>query len=246
MWEGIGRVVRVGAEGDELPEAETEFKTGSGLASTDLDPAPAPDAAPGTDADAETGSDAAAGTNIDADVETGTDAQRPAVRPRRRFLLGTTVASVLLALVGGVFLYQAHELRSTPAAANRALTDAEATTRVGGDVGSALAKVFSYTPGGTDATERSAREVLSGRAAHQYEQLFAQVKGNVRTQRVTLTTQAVRIGTVSLRGDTAHLLIFLDQTARRGGGKPTTSAAQLSVTARLRGDVWLIVDIKAR
>ncbi|MFJ3988586.1 hypothetical protein ACIPWY_08010 [Streptomyces sp. NPDC090032] len=179
-------------------------------------------------------------------METGTDAQQPGVRPRSRFLLGTTVLSVLLALVGGVFLYQAHELRSAPAAANRALTDAEATTRVGGDVGSALAKVFSYAPGGTDATERSAREVLSGRAAHQYEQLFAQVKDNVRTQRVTLTTQAVRIGTVSLRGDTAHLLIFLDQTARRDGGKPTTSAAQLSVTARLRGDVWLIVDIKAR
>ncbi|MFD3562200.1 hypothetical protein ACFWVU_21300 [Streptomyces sp. NPDC058686] len=240
MWEGIGRVVRVGGEGDELPETEPEFRADGGPGAMDLHPAPAPDVVAGTNADA------TAGINADADAETGAEARQPAVRPRRRLLLGTTVASVLLALVGGVLLYQAHELRSTPAAANRALTDVEATTRVGGDVGSALAKVFSYAPGGTDATERSAREVLSGRAAHQYEQLFAQVKDNVRTQRVTLTTQAVRIGTVSLRGDTAHLLVFLDQTARRGGGKPTTSAAQLSVTARLRGDVWLIVDIKAR
>ncbi|MGY0023653.1 hypothetical protein ACVHNB_32380 [Streptomyces sp. YJ-C3] len=174
----------------------------------------------------------------------GRRATRPG-RPRWPFL-GVVIGSVLLALTGGVLLYQAHELRTAPAADNRALTDVEATTRVDGDVSSALAKVFSYTPGGTDATERSARTVLSGRAARQYTQLFAQVRENVRSQRVTLTTQTVRVGTVSLRGDTAHLLVFLDQTARRGSKKPTTSAAQLSVTARLHDDVWQIVDIKAR
>ncbi|NEB76226.1 hypothetical protein G3I40_13485 [Streptomyces sp. SID14478] len=161
-------------------------------------------------------------------------------------LLGVTAAGVLLALTGGVLLYEAHELRSAPAADNHALTDVERTTQVNGDVSSALAKVFSYAPGGTDATERSARAVLSGRAASQYDQLFSQVKENVRSQRLTLTTQAVRVGTVSLHGDTAQLLVFLDQTARRGDKKPATSAAQLSVTARLRDDVWHIVDIKAR
>ncbi|MFJ9036062.1 hypothetical protein ACIRF8_05685 [Streptomyces sp. NPDC102406] len=162
---------------------------------------------------------------------------------------GTWLAAgaVLLGVTGGVFLHEAHELRHAPAAANHALTDAEATTRLNGDVSSALAKVFSYTPDGTDATERSARTVLSGQAARQYTRLFAQVRKNVRSQHVTLTTQAVRVGTVSLRGDTAHLLVFLDQTARRPGAKkPTTSAAQLSVTARLHDDVWRIVDIKAR
>ncbi|MEV3853286.1 hypothetical protein AB0J38_03055 [Streptomyces sp. NPDC050095] len=164
----------------------------------------------------------------------------------RRVVVGGVVVGLVLALSGGVLLYQAHELRDTPAAANHALTDVEATTRVNGDVSSALAKVFSYTPGGTDATARSAEAVLSGRAAEQYKQLFAQVKDNVRKQHLTLTTQSVRVGTVSLRGTTAHLLVFLDQTARRGDKKPATSAAQLSVTARLRDDVWQIVDIKAR
>ncbi|MFI6943464.1 hypothetical protein ACIBI4_29705 [Streptomyces sp. NPDC050418] len=164
----------------------------------------------------------------------------------RRGRVVIAVAGVVLGLVGALGLQQAYALRSTDAAHNQALTDAAATARVNGDVSSALAKVFSYTPDGTEATERSARASLDGRAARQYAQLFARVRADVRDQKVTLSTQAVRVGTVSLRGDTAHLLVFLDQTAARGSKKPTTSAAQLSVTAELRGDVWRIVDLKAR
>ncbi|RVU26386.1 hypothetical protein EOT10_11130 [Streptomyces antnestii] len=154
--------------------------------------------------------------------------------------------TVVLVLAGAGLLVKAQELRAAPAAANHALTDTEATTRVNGDVSSALAKIFSYTPDGTGATGRSARELLGGRAARQYTQLFAQVRERVAEQRVTLTTQSVRSGVVSLDGDSAQVLVFLDQTARRGDHKPVTSAAQLSVTARLRGDHWQIVDIKAR
>ncbi|MDI3386265.1 hypothetical protein QIS99_08555 [Streptomyces sp. B-S-A8] len=173
-------------------------------------------------------------------------AERFAERFARRFHFLATALVLLLAVSGGVLLYQARELRAAPAVSNRALTDAAATSRVNADVGVALAKVFSYEPQGTEATERSAREALSGRAARQYRKLFGQVREGVRDQELSLSTQAVRVGTVSLRGDTAQLLVFLDQTARRGKGKPATSAAQLSVTARLRNDVWRIVEIEAR
>jgi Mce-associated membrane protein len=166
--------------------------------------------------------------------------------PRGRTGIVLVAVGVLLVLVGGLLFYRAHALRNTDGAHNHALTDVAATSRVNGDVSSALAKVFSYTPDGTDATVRAARASLSGRAARQYAQLFARVRADVRDQKVTLSTQTVRVGTVSLRGNTAHLLVFLDQTARRGSKKPTTSAAQLSVTAELRGDVWRIVDLKAR
>lgn len=224
----------------------TASASGSGSASgTGTDIAPSSDAGAGADADSGTSAE----TPPASDEDPAPDAdQSGAPRPwyTRRALMGIGVASIVLALSGGVLLYQAHELRADPAAGNHALTDADATNQVNGDVSSALAKVFSYAPGGTDATERSAREVLSGRAAQQYTQLFAQVRDNVSKQHVTLTTQAVRIGTVSLHGDTAHLLVFLDQSARRGKKKPTTSAAQLSVTARLHDGVWQIVDIKAR
>ncbi|MEV7282302.1 hypothetical protein [Streptomyces sp. NPDC093111] len=161
---------------------------------------------------------------------------------------GTAVvaAVVVLLLGGGAFLYGAHQLRSTPAAQNRALTDAGATDRVGGEVAEGLARIFSYTPAGTETAERSARTVLTGRAARQYAQLIAQVRANLVAQKITLTTQTVRTGVIELDGDRARLLVFLDQTSRRDGGAVTSAAAQLTVTAQFQDDRWLITDIKAR
>ncbi|MFJ3042636.1 MULTISPECIES: hypothetical protein [Streptomyces] len=172
----------------------------------------------------------------------------------RRAVLAATAA--VLVLGGCGFFYAAHQVRSQAPARNHALTDTEATTRVAGDVGDALARIFSYTPDGTAAAERSASTVLDGRAARQYETLFARVRDDLTEQRVTLSTRAVRTGVIELEGDRARLLVFLDQTSHRGDGKgkgkdagnaeATTAAAQLTVTARLDDDRWRIVDIKAR
>lgn len=170
----------------------------------------------------------------------------------RRAALAATAA--VLVLGGCGFFYAAHQLRSQAPARNHALTDTEATTRVAGDVGDALARIFSYTPDGTAAAERSASTVLDGRAARQYEALFARVRDDLTEQRVTLSTRAVRTGVIELDGDRARLLVFLDQTSHRGDGKgegkgdaeAATAAAQLTVTARLDDDRWRIVDIKAR
>ncbi|MEU8733133.1 hypothetical protein AB0C68_27580 [Streptomyces tendae] len=170
-------------------------------------------------------------------------------RLRKAVLAGT---AAVLVLGGCGFFYAAHQVRSAAPAQNRALTDTEATTRVAGDVGDALARIFSYTPDGTAAAERSARTVLDGRAARQYETLFARVRDDLTEQRVTLSTRAVRTGVIELEGDRARLLVFLDQTSHRGDAKgkgaaeATTAAAQLTVTARLDDDRWRIVDIKAR
>ncbi|MFE9431556.1 hypothetical protein [Streptomyces sp. NPDC006640] len=159
------------------------------------------------------------------------------------------IALVALAAVlpaaGVAFLYEAHQTRSTPSAENHALTDTEATNRVAGDVDNALARIFSYTPNGTDATEKSARSVLTGRAARQYGELFDRVRSDLAEQKVSLTTVAVRTGVVELHDGTAKLLVFLDQTSRRDA-KETYAAAQLSVTARFENDRWRIADIQTR
>ncbi|MFH8709194.1 hypothetical protein [Streptomyces rubrogriseus] len=209
-----------------------------------------PEEAPGTDA-----TDAPA--EPEPEPEAAEPEEAPAARPpngrlRNAVLAGTAVALVL----GGCgFFYGAHQLRSQAPARNQALTDAEATSRVAGDVGNALARIFSYTPDGTAAAERSASTVLDGRAARQYETLFARVRDDLTEQRVTLSTRAVRTGVIELDGDRARLLVFLDQTSHRDPGKgkggkgdagATTAAAQLTVTARLDDDRWRIVDIKAR
>lgn len=185
----------------------------------------------------------------DRDVGSGSG---PRSRSRSRFgvrrwhTAAFAAALAVLLLGGSAFFYGAHQLRSTPSARNRALTDTVATERVSGEVGDGLARIFSYTPTGADATARSARTVLGGRAARQYDDLFTQLRANLEKQKLTLNTQAVRTGVIELDGDTARLLVLLDQTSARDGGAPTSAAAQLTVTARFQDNRWRIVDIKAR
>ncbi|GAB2920258.1 hypothetical protein [Streptomyces sp. NPDC059173] len=165
-------------------------------------------------------------------------------RPRRRWprALGALLAVVLIA-AGGVLYAEGRQLRDTPATANLALTDAEATTRVTGDVSSALSKVFTYAPGSTATTRAAAKEVLAGQALQQYARLFGQVERQAADQKLTLTTEVVRAGVTRLTDDSAHLLVFLDQVYERRGRTPTTASAQLTVTAELRDGRWWIVEI---
>ncbi|MFC8229669.1 hypothetical protein [Streptomyces sp. NPDC057287] len=193
--------------------------------------------------------DASSAPGRDEDVQHGeTDTGQEPGTPRRaawRRGLAVVLAVALLA-VGAVLLVEARHLRDTPATSNRALTDTAETTRVVGDVSSALGKVFSYSPQGTAATKGSAKRLLAGRALQQYAALFGQVEKQAADQKLTLTSQAVRAGVTRLGTRSAHLLVFLDQVYEREGKAPTTAAAQLSVTAELRGSRWVIVDITSR
>lgn len=185
-------------------------------------------------------------TPVDHDDQVG-DAeptQRPRTRRRRRLL--PLALALVLVVSGAWLLVRTGQLRDDPAYANTALTDTDATTRVIGDVDAAVSKIFSYSYTDTAATQRAARTVLDGAAYRQYEALFAQVLSRAPRQRLTLTTRVVRTGVIDISGDTAHLLVFLDQVTTRGGRRTgTTAAAQLVVTARARDGHWRIVDIKA-
>ncbi|MFD0421141.1 hypothetical protein [Streptomyces parvus] len=166
---------------------------------------------------------------------------------RRRWprVLGALLTVALIA-TGGALYAEGRQLRDTPATANLALTDAEATTRVTGDVSSALSKIFSYGPGTTATTQAAAKEVLAGKALQQYAALFGQVERQSADQKLTLTTEVVRAGVTRLTDDSAHLLVFLDQVHERRDRTPTTASAQLTVVAELRDGRWWIVEIGSR
>jgi Mce-associated membrane protein len=171
-------------------------------------------------------------------------AARDVVRDPRRSVAVAVLG--LLLLTGGGLLYAAQQLKDPGAARNRALTDTGATGRLTGEVSDSLSRIFGYAPDDTRSTELAARDALEGRAAAQYRKLFAQVKEQVATQHLTLSTRVVRAGVVSLTGDRAELLVFLDQTAQRAGAEPTIAAAQLSVSAHLVDGHWRISELKAR
>ncbi|UWE08800.1 hypothetical protein [Actinacidiphila bryophytorum] len=162
-------------------------------------------------------------------------------------LRAAAVAGIaILLLAGGGLGYAAQQLKDPGAARNHALTDTDATSRLTGDVSDALSRIFAYTPDDTQTTAQAARDLLEGAAAQQYQTLFTQIRQQVADQRLTLSTRVVRAGVVSLTGDRARLLVFLDQTAQRAGDTATTAAAQLSVSAHLVGGHWRISDLKAR
>ncbi|MFE7379238.1 hypothetical protein ACFU9F_02600 [Streptomyces zhihengii] len=215
-----------------------------------------PEAGPGTGAGPD---DSGTGPAADADAEPapgdgdgdsdGPDGRAPgsAAPPRRRWRLYAVLATVVALLAAGaVLLFQERQLRGTPAAENRALTDADTTAGVTGDVSNALTEIFSYTPTDTARTRAAAGELLAGRAARQYTGLFAQVEKEAARQKVTLTTHVVRAGVTRLSGDSARLLVFLDQVSERPGKEPATAPAQLSVTAELHDGRWRITDIASR
>ncbi|WNF30585.1 hypothetical protein RI138_29250 [Streptomyces sp. C11-1] len=195
----------------------------------------AEESADATTTDAEESADAAG-----AGPEEGHAEDTP--RRRRPRALGVLLTLALLA-TGGALYAEGRQLRDTPATANLALTDAEATARVTGDVSDALGKIFSYAPGSTAVTKAAAQEVLSGKALQQYAALFGQVERQSADQKLTLTTQVVRAGVIRLTGSSARLLVFLDQVYERRGRTATTASAQLAVTAELRDEHWRIVEI---
>ncbi|MER5365828.1 hypothetical protein [Streptomyces sp. NPDC002722] len=177
---------------------------------------------------------------------TGEGQPDPPAPARRWPRVVAAVLAVVLLVAGGVLFAQGRALRDTPATANRALTDSEATTRVAGDVSNALGKVFSYSPQATAVTKESAKQLLAGKALQQYAALFGQVEKQSADQKLTLTTHVVRAGVTRLTENSAHLLVFLDQVYEREGKPATTAAAQLSVTAQLRDGHWTVVEITSR
>jgi Mce-associated membrane protein len=170
------------------------------------------------------------------------------IEGRRRGLslsLAVVVAALVSACAAGL-LYASRHIGGGTASGNRALVDSSGTNRVLGDVSDVLTQVLSYSPDDTTTTEKAAAIDLVGHAADQYRSLFSLVKQQAPVQRLALTTRVVRAGVTSLTGDTASLLVFLDQTTSRQG-KPSGQgvAAQLAITASLRGGHWRIADIRA-
>ncbi|MFE2760591.1 hypothetical protein [Streptomyces halstedii] len=182
--------------------------------------------------------------NGETEEATGTTGASPRRTPWLRVLAG--VLTVALLATGATLFVMGQRLRDTPATSNHALTDTEATDRVTGEVGSALSKVFSYGPRSTAATKETAKRVLAGKALQQYAALYGQVEKQAADQKLTLTTQVVHAGVTRLGTGSAHLLVFLDQVYEREGKAATTAAAQLSVTAELRGGRWVVVEITSR
>lgn len=184
----------------------------------------------------------------DVEVEVPDPPARPLTWLGFRPLVVVLVAvAVTATALGGWFLMRADALRDAPAAGNAALVDTGRTAEVSAAVTTALNRIFSYSYDRTEATERAAADVLRGDARETYDKLFAQVRELAPSQKLMLTTRVVSSAVQDLGPDSARLLVFLDQSATRvDKNASNAAAAQLSVTARLEGDRWVITGMEPR
>jgi Mce-associated membrane protein len=152
------------------------------------------------------------------------------------------VAIVVLAL--GCTAWFGIETTSLSPGDNQALVDTAATSDVSAQVSDAVKAVFSYDYANLPRTERAASEVLTGDAVRQYQTQFASARTRATSEKLIRTTTVRAIGVRSLRGDSADLLLFLDQqTVAQGGGAPTSSVAQLAVTANRVDGRWKLATL---
>ncbi|MFC9255437.1 hypothetical protein [Amycolatopsis thailandensis] len=163
---------------------------------------------------------------------------------RRRGAVVFGVVAVVMAGLAGWFAVEARDATSV-LAHNTALTDVATTAEVSDQIGKALGTVFSYRYDDPAKSEQAAKEVLTGPALGQYDQLFAQVRGLAAEQKLVVTSTPVVSGVKVLDGDRASLLVFLDQTGVRGDGQRSTGAAQLSVSAERSDGRWRVTALAA-
>jgi Mce-associated membrane protein len=170
--------------------------------------------------------------------------ETPVVKPRHRSRVVFAVIAVVMAGLAGWFTLEARGTNAV-VAHNTALSDASGTAEAGKQISAALGTVFSYRYDDPARSEQAVKELLTGPALAQYDQLFGQVRKLAVDQRLVVTSTAVASGVKLLDGDRAALLVFLDQTGTRGDGQHSTGAAQLSVTAERVAGKWRVTGMSA-
>lgn len=174
-------------------------------------------------------------------------------RPRRvdfwrRLLRACLVVIIVLGFGFGAGAgVEAYLLRATGPAGNAALVDAGRTQRLTSQVSDAISQAFSYNYADTKSTRQRARSVLTSDAMRQYDALFGKVSTQASESKLILQTTVRAIGVKRVDGDTAHLLVVVDQQKLQGtGGKHSSSTSGMDVSAtRSQGD-WKVAHIHFR
>jgi Mce-associated membrane protein len=158
----------------------------------------------------------------------------------------TRVLAAVVVLALGCAVWFGIETASLSPGDNQALVDTAATSDVSSQVSDAVKAVFSYDYANLPRTERAASEVLTGEAVGQYRDQFASARTRATAEKLVRTTTVRAVGVRTLVGDDASLLLFLDQqTVTQGGGAPSSSVAQLAVTAKRIDGRWKLASMTA-
>jgi hypothetical protein len=191
------------------------------------------------------------------------------VQPGPRGRVGWVVALLAVAvLLGGFALWagsvagdrtaEADRLNQTAARAdaeakrltagvdtgNDALSDPDGTREVVTAVTTAVEATFSYDYTNLAVTESAVEKYLTDGARCVYEAVFSQVRQLAPQQKIVLRSTVHELAVTSLAGDSAEVLVFVDQTVTRAATNNTAAVgAQFVLGAQRDGDTWKIAKL---
>jgi Mce-associated membrane protein len=165
--------------------------------------------------------------------------------PRKRGLLLPVVLAVVAVLLGGLASWFGVEWsHARNSVANTALVDTAGTAEVSGQVVTAVNTILSYNYTNMQKTETAVQRLLTGKALCQYNLLYKVVKQQAPSQKLVLTTTVQAKGVEMLQGDSARVLLLVQQTDTRASTNQTsTSQSMIAVNTVKQAGVWKISNI---
>ncbi|NKQ52988.1 SnoaL-like domain-containing protein [Amycolatopsis sp. K13G38] len=155
-----------------------------------------------------------------------------------------SVLTAVLVLAAGFAVYAGLQANAKPD--NAAIADPAATAEVADQVSAGVKAIFSYDYANLDRTERAAAGVLVDDAVGQYQAAFTAAKQQASDQKLVRTTNVGSTGVQDVRGDTARLLVFVDQqTLNTTTNAQSSAPACLLVKARKIDGQWKIASLTA-
>ncbi|MEU7479285.1 hypothetical protein AB0A63_25085 [Lentzea sp. NPDC042327] len=150
------------------------------------------------------------------------------------------VVALLFAGLGTFFL-----VKSRSGGYDSALVDSATTSSVNGQVREAVEKSFSYNFADVTATEKAAKELLTGKALCQYNAVFGPVREIAPQQKLVVSVRVVSSAVSSLRDGRATVLVFADQvTTRTTDNQTGGGTAMLQVGAVEDGGRWKVDNLR--
>jgi Mce-associated membrane protein len=164
---------------------------------------------------------------------------------RQRTLVLPIVLAVVAVLIGGLASWLGVQWsHARNSVANTALVDTAGTAQVSGEVVTAVNTILSYNYTNMQKTENAVGHLLTGKALCQYNLLYKVVKQQAPSQKLVLTTTVQAKGVEMLQGDTARVLLLVQQTDTRASTNQTsTSQSMIAVNTVKQGGAWKISNI---
>jgi Mce-associated membrane protein len=155
-----------------------------------------------------------------------------------RAAVALTVGAVTLT---GVAAAQRDE---TAGAGNHALVDADATAEVVARASEATSALFTYDYRDPEGHRKVFDERTTADFADRYEELFGTTLAQAAEQQYTLSSTVAEAGVRLLTDDRAEVLVFIDQTGKRGDtNQETGSKSMFLATLRPEDGEWKIADL---